>query len=374
MQMANSSYAVPVAVFLLAGTGLPMTPGAARAQTPATRSVSMSKGLTDVEGLRVGHHTLTARPTGCTVVLVDGEGAPGGVSQRGAAPGTRETDLLDPLNLVDKVNAIVLAGGSAYGLDAAQGVVRYLEERGIGWNVGTAGVVPIVPSAILIDLWFGGDPKIRPTADCGYQAAQRATADLVAEGNVGAGAGATLGKTAGRDRSMKGGIGSASIRLPTGLVVGAIVAVNAIGDVIDPTNGQVVAGVRTADGKALADARKLLRDGTLLRAAAPRAAENTTIAVVATNARLTKTEVNRVALMADDGLARAIAPAHTIGDGDTVFALATGRWNGQADASIIGALAADVLSEAIVRAAAKAEGLGGLPAARELGTVPARVR
>jgi L-aminopeptidase/D-esterase-like protein len=334
----------------------------------------MTRGLTEVDGIRVGHHTLTERPTGCTVIFVEGQGAVGGVSQRGAAPGTRETDLLDPTNLVDKVNAIVLAGGSAFGLDAASGVMKYLDERGIGWNVGAAGVVPIVPSAIIFDLPFGGDPKIRPTADCGYRAIQGATTLAVVEGNVGAGAGATLGKSAGRERSMKGGLGSAAIRLPNGLVVGAIVAVNAIGDVIDPTTAQVVAGVRTPDGKSLADARKLLRDGSLMRAAAPRAVENTTIAVVATNARLTKAEIHRVALMADDGLARAIVPAHTIGDGDTVFSLATGRWAGVADASSVGALAADMLAEAIVRAASKAEGLGGLPAARDLGTVPARLR
>jgi len=333
-----------------------------------------SKGLTEVEGLRVGHETLSGRPTGCTVVLVDGEGASGGVSQRGGAPGTRETDLLSPLNLVDKVNAIVLSGGSAYGLDAAQGVVRYLEERKIGWNVGAAGVVPIVPSAILFDLGFGGDPKIRPTADCGYKAAMAASDAAVIEGNVGAGAGATLGKVAGRERSMKGGIGSASITLPNGLVVAALVAVNAVGDVVDPSTGQIVAGVRSQDGKSLADARKLLRDGTLERGATPRAAENTTIAVVATNARLTKTDANRVALMADDGVARALSPSHTIGDGDTVFALATGRWAGQADASTIGALAAEVLAEAIVRAAVQAQSLDGIPSARELGTIPARYR
>src|SRR5687768_8743965 len=288
--------------------------------------------LTAVPGIKVGHHTLTERPTGCTVVLVDGEGASGGVSQRGGAPGTRETDLLNPLNLVDRVNAIVLSGGSAYGLDASQGVVRYLEERKIGWNVGAAGVVPIVPSAILFDLGFGGDPKIRPTADCGYRAAQGASTGAVQEGNVGAGAGATLGKVAGRERSMKGGIGTAAIRLPNGLTVGAIVAVNAVGDVIDPSTGQVVAGVRTPDGKSLADARTLLRDGSLMTATVPRAAENTTIAVVATNARFNKTEVNRIALMADAGLARALSPSHTIGDGDAVFALATGRWSGQVDA------------------------------------------
>jgi L-aminopeptidase/D-esterase-like protein len=173
---------------------------------------------------------------------------------------------------------------------------------------------------------------------------------------------------------MKGGIGSAAIRLPNGLTVGAIVAVNAVGDVIDPASGQVVAGVRTEDGKGLADARKLLRDGSLIRSAAPRAAGNTTIAVVATNAKLTKVEVNRVALMADDGLPRAISPSHTMGDGDTVFALATGRWSGQADASIVGALAAEALAEAIVRAVSQAETLAGVPSARQLGTVPARLR
>jgi len=341
----------------------------ARGQSETTMR---DKGLTQVEGLRVGHYTLTERPTGCTVVLVDGEGVPGGVAQRGGAPGTRETDLLNPLNMIDKVNAIVLSGGSAYGLDAAQGVVRYLEERKIGWRVGAAGVVPIVPAAILFDLGFGDDPTVRPTADCGYWAAQAASEATVAEGNVGAGAGATVGKTGGRGRSMKSGIGSASITLPNGLTVAALVAVNAVGDVIDPATGQVVAGVRTADGMSLADSRRMLRDGSLLRDQAPQAGENTTIAVVATNARLTKTEINRVALMADDGLARALSPAHTIGDGDTVFALATGRWSGQAETSMVGALAAEALADAIVRAAAQAQSLNGVPSARELGTVPAR--
>jgi len=331
------------------------------------------KGLTAVQGLKVGNHTLTERPTGCTVILVDGEGAVGGVSQRGGAPGTRETDLLDPLNMVDKVNAVVLAGGSAYGLDAAQGVVRYLEERKIGWNVGAAGVVPIVPSAILIDLWFGGDPKVRPTADCGYKAALAATDGPVAEGNTGAGAGATVGKMGGRTRSMKGGLGSAAIVLPNGLAVAAIVATNAVGDIVDPATGQVVAGLRTEDGKALADVRKLLRDGSLL-SQKPRAGENTTIGLVATNAKLSKADVSRVALMADDGFARAISPSHTVGDGDTVFALATGRWSGEANVTVIGALAAEAMGEAILRAVVKAETSHGVPSARELGTVPSRYR
>src|SRR6187455_1220645 len=263
-----------------------------RASSPA------AKGLTAVAGLRVGHFTLSERPTGCTVVLVEGTGATGGVSQRGGAPGTRETDLLDPLNMVDRVNGIVLSGGSAYGLDAAQGAVRFLEERGVGWRVGAAGVVPIVPAAILFDLGFGGDAKIRPTADCGYKAATAASNGAVAEGNVGAGAGATVGKLAGAARAMKGGIGSASITLPSGLIVGAIAAVNAAGDVVDPSTGKVLAGVRTEDGKTLADARLLIRSGALGRTAAgPRAGGNTTIAIVATNARLSKAEMSRVALM-----------------------------------------------------------------------------
>jgi L-aminopeptidase/D-esterase-like protein len=337
------------------------------------KATSGEKGLTQVAGLKVGHVTLSERPTGCTVVLVDGAGAVGGVSQRGAAPGTRETDLLDPLNMVERVNAIVLTGGSAYGLDAAQGVVRYLEEHKTGYPIAGT-VVPIVPAAVLMDLGFGGNSSIRPTADCGYRAAMSATDGPVAEGNIGAGAGATVGKLLGsRDRAMKAGIGSASISLPSGLVVGAIAAVNAVGDVIDPSTGSVVAGVRTADGKTLADARVLLRSPLPSRNVPPPGG-NTTLAIVATNARLTKSEINRVALMADDGLSRAVSPSHTTGDGDTVFSLATATWQGQADVTTIGALAADALSEAIVRAAVQATSSGGLPAARDLGTVPSRFK
>jgi L-aminopeptidase/D-esterase-like protein len=332
-----------------------------------------AKGLTAVQGLKVGHHTLAERPTGCTVIVVEGEGATGGVSQRGGAPGTRETDLLDPLNMVDKVNAVVLSGGSAFGLDAATGTVRFLEERKMGWKVGAAGVVPIVPAAILFDLPFGGKPNIRPTADCGYKAAEAATDGPVTEGNVGAGAGATVGKL-GMNRAMKAGIGSAAIELPNGLVVAAIVAVNAVGDIIDPETGSVVAGVRTEDGKGLADARKLLRSGALARPPQPRPGENTTIGLVATNAKLTKAEVSRMALMADDGFAKAINPSHTVGDGDTVFALATARWEGQANLTLIGALAADAMAQAIVRAATQAESSNGVPSARELGTIPARLK
>jgi L-aminopeptidase/D-esterase-like protein len=342
-----------------------------------TSRADRGKGLTDVPGIKVGHFTLSRRPTGCTVVLIDGDGAAAGVSQRGAAPGTRETDLLDPLNMVEKVNAIVLSGGSAFGLDAAQGVMRYLEEKNIGFKT-SAGVVPIVPAAVIFDLPFVADPKTRPTADCGYKAATGATNAPVREGNVGAGAGATVGKLGGFEQNpsarrlpMKSGVGSASITLPSGLVVGALVVVNAVGDIIDPTTGQVVAGVRNPNGT-LADARKLLRNGASITP--PRAGENTTLAVVATNAKLTKVQAGRLALMADDGLARAINPSHTLGDGDTVFGVATGLWNGDADLTTIGALAADVVAEAIVRAATQADSLGGLPSARQLHTVPARFK
>ena len=327
-------------------------------------SGSSDLGLTAVAGLKVGQQTLESRPTGCTVILAEG-GAVAGVDVRGAAPGTRETDLLNPLNLVDQVHAIVLAGGSAFGLDAASGVMRYLEERKIGFPTAY-GVVPIVPAAILFDLGVG-DPKVRPGADCGYSAAAAASAGPVEEGNVGAGAGATIGKMMGMERAMKGGIGSAAITLPDGLVVAALVAVNAYGDVIDPATGRVVAGVRTAHGIELADARVLLRTGAALTKPL---GENSTIGVVATNARLTKTQATKVAQMAHDGLARSITPVHTLSDGDTLFALATGTLAGDANVSRIGALAAEAVADAVIRAVRAAKGLPGLPAARDLQAPP----
>jgi L-aminopeptidase/D-esterase-like protein len=336
-----------------------VVPLSGQAPPPAS---APNRTITAVAGIKVGHHTLTERPTGCTVILVDGEGATGGVSQRGGAPGTRETDLLDPSNMVDKVNAVVLAGGSAFGLEAATGTVRWLEEHNIGWDVRIAKV-PIVPAAILFDLPVGGNPKIRPTADCGYRATAEASSSPVREGTIGAGAGATVGKSGGPGRAMKSGLGSYSITLPSGLTVGAIVAVNAVGDIIDPDTGKVVAGVRNPDGT-FADARTLLRTGQT--GPRPRAAENTTIGLVATNAKLTKAQVHRMALMADDGFARAIFPSHTMGDGDTVFSLATGQWTGEADITQIGALAADVMSRAIVRAVTEATGIPNLPAVRDL--------
>lgn len=340
-----------------------MTVGAAQAGGPGR---AMNGTLTDVDGLLVGHAVRPERPTGCTVIVAR-DGAVAGVDVRGAAPGTRETDLLDPLNTVDRVHAIVLAGGSAFGLEAATGVMRWLETEGIGFPVGRMRV-PIVPAAILFDLGVG-DGRIRPDAACGERAASAASKTAVAQGNVGAGAGATVGKLMGMSRAMKGGIGSASMVLPGGLVVAALVAVNARGDVIDPSTGRVVAGVRTEDGRRLADARVLLRQG-LPAPLAP--AENTTLGVVATNAVLTKTQAALVARMAHDGFARAIAPVHTPSDGDTIFALATGTRTGAVDVGAIGAIAADVTAQAIVNAVRAAEPLPSLPSARSLATAPAR--
>jgi L-aminopeptidase/D-esterase-like protein len=225
-----------------------------------------------------------------------------------------------------------------------------------------------VPAAILFD--FGvGDARVRPTADCGYAAAKAATDGPVKQGNVGAGAGATVGKLLGMDRAMKGGIGSAAITLPGGLTVAALVAVNAFGDIIDPATGRVVAGVRTADGRGLADARVLIRTGAPQKSPI---GENTTIGVIATNARLTKAQATKVAQMAHDGLARAISPVHSMADGDTLFAVATGRLTQAADVNVIGALAADVVAEAVLNAVRQAIGLAGLPAARDLAAAPGR--
>lgn len=327
-------------------------------------TMRLNQGLTAVRGIKVGHYTLSERPTGCTVVLAE-KGVVGGVDVRGAAPGTRETDLLNPVNTVSVVHAIVLAGGSAFGLDAASGVMKALEERGIGFDT-RAAKVPIVPAAILFDLGVG-DAHIRPGPDCGYKAVANASDGPVAEGDVGAGAGATIGKIMGPGRAMKAGIGSASITLPDGLTVAALVAVNAVGDIIDPSTGQVIAGVRSADGKSLADARTLIREGATHRPASSGGeGENTTIGVVVTNARLTKAQATKIAQMAHDGYARAISPVHTAGDGDTIFSLATGERTEAADVTTIGALAADAMAEAIVRAARMSRGLPNYPAARDL--------
>jgi L-aminopeptidase/D-esterase-like protein len=327
--------------------------------------------ITDVPGIRVGQAQNTDALTGVTVILCE-DGAVAGMDQRGGAPGTRETDALKPMHLVQKAHAIVLAGGSAFGLDAASGAVKYLEERGVGLDVRVAKV-PIVPAAILFDLGIG-QSHVRPDAAMGYAACQNASRERPAEGNVGAGTGATVGKIFGPGQAMKSGLGTASIDLGGGVIVGAIVAVNAFGDVIDPTTGKIIAGARApnlpliskpSDQTPFADtlaAMKGLIGKTALRFA--RSGENTVIGVVATNAQLGKEEITKVAQMADDGLSRTVRPAHTMYDGDTIFALSTG--DKKADVNIIGAYAAEVMAQAIVRAVRCAEPAGGLPAVRTL--------
>ncbi len=320
--------------------------------------------ITDVSGVEVGHFTDSRRPTGCTVIITR-EGAMAGVDVRGAAPGTRETDLLHPSNLVDRVHAIVLAGGSAWGLDAASGVMQWLEENNIGLQVGF-GLVPIVPAAVLFDLPVG-DARIRPDARAGYAACVAASRTPPAQGNVGAGAGALVGKIFGLARAMRGGIGSASITVD-GITVGAIVACNAVGDVIDPSTGKVLAGARSPDGASLLNSREAIMAGS-----APQpvlAGTNTTIGVVATDAQLTKAQAHRLAQVAHDGLARSINPVHTMSDGDTLFALGTGQAGKSAGMLLLGTLAAEVTARAVVRAALAAQGIsvGGMtwPAARDL--------
>jgi L-aminopeptidase/D-esterase-like protein len=337
-------------------------PAAAWIQRGGSPPAPANTTLTAVPGLAVGHHTLTERPTGCTVVLVEGRGAVAAVSVRGGAPGTRETDLLAPGSTVQEVNAIVLAGGSAFGLDAASGVMRFLEEKHSGFAT-SAGPVPIVPAAILFDLNVGARPDIRPTAGCGYDAARAATPNTVVEGSVGAGAGATVGKLAGNSRAMRGGVGSVALRLDSGLIVGALVVVNAAGSIVDPRTGKPVAGVRTADGRALEDPFALVRRG--VSPAGP-GRENTTLCIVGTNARLTRAEALRVAEMAHDGLARTVVPSHTPNDGDTIFVLATGTLGGPVNVGAAGALAGEAVSDAILRAVRAARGVPGYPAAADL--------
>jgi L-aminopeptidase/D-esterase-like protein len=315
--------------------------------------------LTDVSGIRVGHATDRDGLTGCTVVLCE-KGAVAGVDQRGGAPGTRETDLLRPMHLVQEVHAVLLSGGSAFGLAAADGVVQYLEEHQVGFDARVARV-PIVPAAILFDLDLG-DAQARPDAALGYAACEAASDAPVPEGNAGAGTGARVGTALGGGRAMKSGLGSAAIPLGGGLVVGALMAVNAFGDVVDPRNGTILAGTRRLRSDEPADTLALMKG--MLGKLALRFASNTVIGVVATNARLTKEEANKVAQMAQDGIARAIRPAHTMFDGDTLFTLSTGRK--RADVSLVGAYAAEAVAAAIVRAVKTAEGAGGLPAWRDL--------
>jgi L-aminopeptidase/D-esterase-like protein len=326
--------------------------------------MNLNNAITDVRGIEVGHAQDEEALTGCTVILCR-KGAAAGVDVRGSAPGTRETDLLNPVNLVEKVHAVVLAGGSAFGLDAASGVMRYLEEKKVGFYTGAAKV-PIVPSAILYDLNVGR-ADVRPDPAMGYLAASRALSAPPAEGNAGVGMGASVGKMFGGKLSMKAGVGTASMDIGGGVIVGALVAVNAWGDVVDPRTGSILAGLRTGRvgpirvGKkgSYADTLAMLKGavGRGLLGFASRA--NTVIGVVATDAKLTKTQATKVAQMAHDGIARTIRPAHTLFDGDVVFALSTGAK--KAEVFIVGAFAAEVLAEAVVRAVTTAKTVGGLP-------------
>ncbi|WP_313076124.1 P1 family peptidase [Melaminivora sp.] len=305
---------------------------------------SPAGAITDVAGIEVGHYTDTRRPTGCTVILAR-QGAVAAVDVRGAAPGTRETDLLAPCNLVNAVHAIVLAGGSAWGLDAATGAVRWLEEQGVGLDVGV-GRLPIVPAAVLFDLMVG-DARIRPDAAAGHAACAAASSQPPDEGSVGAGAGATVGKLFGPEYAMKGGIGTASVRVD-GATVGAIIACNAVGDVVDPDTGLPLAGALGADGRTLRDIRR-----SLLRGEPPHpllAGTNTTIGVIATDAQLTKAQAQRLAMAGHDGLARSINPVHTMLDGDTLFALATGQAASHPGMMVLAAMAAEAVARATVRA------------------------
>ncbi len=336
---------------------------AAASVVPNAFASSANGCVTAVGGIRVGHFTDKRRPTGCTVLIFD-KGAVAGVDVRGSAPGTRETDLLNPVNTVQQVNAIVLSGGSAFGLAAATGVVRYLEEHGLGYRVGEQ-VIPIVPSAILYDLAVG-DSKIRPDADAGYAACVAASNDAVAEGNQGAGAGATVGKFFGMNRAMKSGLGTASIKIAeTGLVVGAIVAVNAAGDVIDSRTGKIVAGARTEDGRGFANSMQQISNGYYVQVPET---TNTTIGVVATNAKFDKAQATKIAQMAQDGLARTLNPVHTPFDGDTIFSACTGTSSVKADVGAIGAIAAEMIAIAVLRAVQTASSLPGLPACRDFKT------
>ncbi|WP_130812204.1 P1 family peptidase [Olsenella sp. Marseille-P4559] len=319
------------------------------------------ESITQIPGIFTAHATNAKAGTGCTVIVCP-KGATGAVDVRGGAPATRETDLLRPEETVQTLNAIVLSGGSAYGLAASCGVAEELERHGIGLDVGV-GVVPIVSGACVFDLACG-DPHVRPTAEDGARAARLALEDAgepLARGNVGAGTGCTVGKLGGPERAMKGGLGE-DVEVAGALVCGAVAVVNACGDVVDPTTGTPIAGIRTTDGTALASSDEELLSLTAQMPLDRRA--NTTISCVVTNARLTKAQATKVAQMAADAYAHAIRPTHTTNDGDTVFVMATGEIGAQVD--LVGVLATRALERAIADGARSATGAYGLPAARDL--------
>jgi L-aminopeptidase/D-esterase-like protein len=318
----------------------------------------MDNSITDVLGIKVGHAQDLKAGTGCTVIIIE-KGAVAGVDVRGAAPGTRETDLLDPSNTVQKVHAIYLSGGSAFGLDGAAGVMEFLEEKGIGFQAGPVKV-PIVPGAVIFDL-DSGKSSIRPDKTMGYQACVNASTRLAEEGCVGAGTGATVGKYFGISRCMKGGLGSASIK-ENELVVGALVVVNAFGDIVNPTNGKILAGALDVEKKQFANQNQLLHnqlptgENPFLR--------NTTLGVVATNAKMSKAEARRLSMSAHDGFAKSIFPSHTLYDGDVIFSLATGEIS--TDLNRVNILSAYVISLAIQRAILKASMMFGIPSHNDI--------
>jgi L-aminopeptidase/D-esterase-like protein len=315
------------------------------------------RNVTDVPGFLMGHASDYEALTGCTAVLCP-DGAVGGVDVRGASPGTRETDLLRPGYRAEFVHGVMLAGGSAFGLDAASGAVRYLEERGYGYDKGIARV-PIVPAAVIFDLRMG-NKSVRPDAKMGYDACLAATAGKNAEGCVGAGTGATVGNMLGPGSATKGGLGSWSLR-EGDLIVGAVVVVNALGDVVDPSTGEIIAGLRDPQSGAFLNSKELIARGEMGRIAL---GTNTVLGVVATNASLHKDQVNRVASLACIGLARTISPPHTSFDGDAVFALSRGSV--QASPDQVGVLAAECVARATVRAVQEAWSMGGVPSARDI--------
>jgi L-aminopeptidase/D-esterase-like protein len=325
--------------------------------------MNFGNDIADVPGIRVGHADDERALTGCTVILCEA-GAIGGIDQRGGAPGTRETDLLRPLHMVEKIHAVLLTGGSAFGLDAAGGVMRYLEEQQVGFDTGFARV-PIVPAAVIFDLGLG-NADIRPDASMGYQACQQASKGPIRQGNVGAGMGASVGKILGMSQATKSGMGSISLSLSNGLVVGALMVVNAFGEVVDPNNGNILAGVRIPGSESVSSGKlsftptlQLMEQFSTQKPISFNQQQNTVIGVVATNAALTKEQANLVAQMAQDGIARCIRPAHTLVDGDTLFALSTVDF--QADVNLVGALAVEAVSLAILQAVKTAGNAAGLP-------------
>ena len=315
--------------------------------------------ISAIPGLRVGHWTNRRAATGCTVVLCEG-GAVAAVDVRGGAPGTRETDLLRPGNLVERIHAVLLSGGSAFGLDAAAGVMRYLEEQGVGLPT-PGGLVPIVVGAVLYDLSIGRS-DVRPDAAAGYAACRAAKGGRVSQGSVGAGSGATVGKALGMERAVKGGIGTASERTAGDITVGALVAVNCLGEVVDPDSSRIVAGPRDEKGGFLSTL-DILRGRP--PSGRPGGFTNSTIGVVATNARLSREQAYRLAVMAHDGLSRTVRPAHTLVDGDVFFSLATGATEAPVDPITLGALAARAVERTIVRAVTEARELAGVPSLTE---------